>query len=588
MTTLLRKHSSLLAAAAVLLCAFAAPYVLPSEPDSEVFRSGSLSFVLLLTCAFPIRRALSGQPPRALRYGCAFAFVFALCLSLGAELRMYDGLLPGFGSLVRRSAVPVMCTPLLGALASYTFTLTPRQPYATKRPIPYPVFFLVLLLCYGAVLLALWPGVISYDFQHEIAQFTTGAYRASHPVFHSLLLGSLFSLGETLFGTMTEGAVLYHAVQLTLLAAMYAWACVFVQRRVSARMPVIVLLACYALLPFHGVLAASTSKDPLFAGLCVLLCLFMWEAAENPSAFLSDRWRMFRFTACCLCMALLRHNGVFAFIPACIALLALSRSMRKRALLVVCITLTLTTFIPKGFEWAVRAAKTPSSELMSIPCQQLMRTANRGALPEDEFSQIERWFPGATHTYRPHCADPAKGGNFNFARYQEYPMAFWKTYVKYGLKYPRLYIEAFLENSVGLWYPDDISHAHSLSNEEWEYIYLNTVYPFEADTYPIESGTRFPALQKLLYATMHDSKHQNVPFLSQLYCPAIYSFALLLVTMRLRFIKREGVALSTLPLWGIFVSLLFSAGIFIRYVYPLMAAVPALLVLAYFTNQQNR
>jgi len=588
MTALIRKHSTLLAACAALLCTFAAPYILPTDPDSAIFRSGSLSLVLMIACIYPVSLALRTQPLRALIYGCFYAFVFALCMSLGAELRMYDGLLPGLGSFVRRCAVPVMCMPMLGTLASYVFTFNPNPPHTARRSIPYFVFFLALVICYGAVLLALWPGVISYDFQHEIKQYTEGAYRASHPVFHSLLLGSLFSLGEALFGTMTEGAALYHVVQLILLAAMYAWALVFVQRRISLRTVVLILAACFALLPFHSVLAVSTSKDPLFSGLCVVLCLLLWEIAENPDAFLQSRTRMARFCACCLGMALLRHNGVFAFIPACIALLLLANNRRRRALCVTAIVLLTSTLIPKSFELAVGAKKTPSSEMMSVPCQQLMRTANRGNLPENEFAQIERWFPGATHTYRPHFADPAKGGNFNYARVQEYPMAFLKTYVKYGLKYPRLYIEAFLENCVGLWYPDDISHAHSLSNEENEFIYLNTTYPFAEDTYPIEPGSRFPLLQKLLYPITHYSQHQKYPFLSQLFCPAIYSFLLLLVTMRLRYVRCRRAALCTLPLWGIFASLLFSAGIFIRYTYPIMAAIPLLLALAYFTNQQTK
>lgn len=587
MATLIRKYSTWIAVLIILMACFAAPYLTTEDPDSTIFRSGSFAFIMFLVCIYPVSRALTTQPLRALIYGFGFGLVFTVCQSLGAELLIYDGLLPGTGSLIRRLAVPVMSAPLLGIMVSYAFTVSSHESRKALRPIPFAWFFLLFVLCYGAVLLALWPGVISYDFQHEIKQYTDGIYQAAHPVFHTLMLGNIYALGEMLFGSMTAGAALYSAVQLLLIAAMYAWACTFIQQRTSSRFATLLITAGFAFLPFHAVLAVSTAKDPLFSGLCVILCLLLWEISENPSAFLESKWRIIRFTACCTGMALLRHNGIFAYFPACAALLVTIRTMRKKMLSVVSITLLLTVLLPKGLELSLGATSTPSSEMMSVPCQQLMRTANRGMLPENEFNQIERWFPGATHTYRPHCADPAKGGNFNFARYQEYPIAFWKTYVKYGLKYPRVYLEAFLENSVGLWYPDDISHAHSLSNEEWEYIYLNTVYPFDKETYAIEPECKFPALQKLIYATMHDSRHQNVPFLSQLYCPATYSFLLLLLTLRLCFQKRRRMMLCALPLWGIFISILFSAGVFIRYAYPIMAAVPVLLVLAYFTNQQT-
>lgn len=573
----LRRHGALCAALALLLMAVAAPYLIPENPDSAIFRSGSLGLILLCACFPAVRRAFARHDTRSLCYGGAFALIFALCLSLGSELRVYDGLLPGMGSLVRRLAVPVMATPLLGALASYAFALTPRAPAKARCPIPALAFFALFALCYGAVLLALWPGVISFDFPHEIAQYTSGEFYAAHPVFHTLLLGGLYQLGEALFGSMNAGAALYSAVQLLLLAAMYAWACAFVQERVRSRAVVLALAACFALLPFHGALAVSTAKDPLFSGLCVVLCLLLWALAENPAAFLRRRARVIGFAGCCLIIALLRHNGVFAFLPACIALVIAAKGCKKRALCLAACTLILSMLVPKGLERAVHAQSAPSSEMMSVPCQQLMRTAEYAGVTDEEYAELNGWFSGVTYRYRPHCADPAKGGNFAFDRYQADPGAFWSMYLRYGMKYPRAYIEAFLENCVGLWYPDDISHAHSLGGEEGEYVYLTTVYTYEG--YDIDATSKLPALRRLIYAFMHASRQQDYPVLAQLFCPATYSFVLLLCTLMLCCQRRGRLALCTLPLWGIFLSLLFSAGIFVRYAYPIMAGAPTLLAM---------
>lgn len=580
--SIIRKHSRIITALVLLSGLFAAPYLIPVNPDSAVFRSGTLGLMLIVMCAFPVKTALDKYDLRTLVCSSIFALVFCVCLGLGSELRVYNQLLPGFGSLIRRLAVPCMATPLIACLFSHLIAFNPQSKSTAAQPLPFIAFFLLFSTCYSAILLALYPGVISYDFQHEIKQFTEGVYQAAHPVFHTLFLGSLFKLGEMLFGTMTHGAALYSAVQLLLLAAMLAWACTFIQRRISSRFVVMLIALGFAFLPVHGVLAVSTSKDPLFSGLCTILCLLLWEIAENPAAFFGSTLRKLRFALCCLGISLLRHNGVFAYIPACIALLVLSCGTRKKAASVIVLSLALTLLIPKGLETLMQASETPSSEMMSIPCQQLMRTANYDKLPENEFRQIERWFPNATHTYRPNCADPAKGGNFNFAHFQEDPYDFWTTYAKYALKYPRIYLEAFLENCIGLWYPDDISHAHTLSTEENAYIYLNTSYPFAPDTYPIEPACKFPILQKLLYASTHHSKHQSIPLLSFAFCPAIYSFLLLLTTIYLIAHHEKRFALCLTPLWGIFVSILFSAGVLIRYAYPLMTVVPLMFVLAYF------
>jgi len=586
LTGLIRRLSAPLALLCVLAAAFVASYFIPTDPDSAVLRSGSLSMLLMLALYFPVRRAIKTQPLPALLYGSAFAFVLMLCVGLGCELEFYNGLLPGMGALLRRFAAPALIAPALGALLSFVFTFAPSKDEKGGRRIPFAAFFLVLAICYGACLLALYPGVISYDFEHEIAQFTSGVFNAAHPVFHTLFLGTLFAIGEAVFGSMTAGAALYHAVQLLLLAALYAWALCFVQRRLPKAVTLL-LFAGFALLPFHGVLAVSTAKDPLFAGLCVALCLLVWEITEDPDAFLASKWRIARLILCCLGITLLRHNGVFAYVLALLSVLVLCRKQLKRAALVILAALVLCLGVPKGIELSLGASKTPGSELMSIPCQQLMRTAARAELSQAEYDEIAPWFSGAIHRYRENCADPAKGGNFDYARFKREPVDFLRLYVKHAIKHPRIYVEAFLENSIGLWYPGDTSHAHTLSGEQGEYIYLNTVYPFAPQTYPIEPRCLFPALEKLLYQTMHHSRHENIPVLAQLYCPATYTFALLLAAMLAFYKKRRAWVFPLLPMAGLTLSVFFAAGVFVRYAYPLMAAMPLLLALVLFAKAKE-
>ena len=579
-TAFVRRHSALLAALFVLLAALAAPYLVPEDPDSAVFRSGTLGALLVLAAFFPVRAALERRSVRALLYGCAFALVFSFFLAIGSELTFYGGFLAGMGSALRRLAVPLMATPTLGCLCALLFRDAPSgERRAARFHIPYAAFFLLLAGCYAAVLLAFYPGVVAYDFEHEIAQFGSGVYHAAHPVFHTLFLGTLYRIGEALFGSMTAGAATYSAVQLLLLAAMYAAALSFLQKRVP--LPVTLLMtAAFALLPFHGVMAISTAKDPLFSGLFVLLCLLLWEIAEDPAAFLTGRMRIIRFAAVCLLLSLLRHNAAFAVLPACIAVLLMCRGARGRALLLVLSTLILCTGVPKGLETLLGAEKTASSEMMSVPCQQLMRTAAVAPLSQEEYDEISPWFSDAVHRYRPYCADPAKGGNFDLDRYIADPAAFWEMYLRYGKAYPGVYLEAFLLNCAGLWNPDDTSHYSALAGEEYDFVYLITTYPYGDGRYDIEPRSLLPGLRRVLYGFTHHARQKNTPFLAQLFCPSTYTYLLLFATLLLFFRRRKRLALCLLPLWGLLASLLFSAGVFVRYAYPIMSGAPLLLALA--------
>lgn len=577
-----RRHSVACAAFAALAMFAAAPYLVPIDPDSPVMRLGTLNTILILACAFPVNSAIRRHSLRSLLFGAAFALVFLLCLGLGSELSFYGEFLAGRGSLIRRVGVPILGAPMLGALASFLFEASPIHGETETRHVHGWAFFLFIAASYLLVFLALYPGVVSHDFEHEIRQFTTGTYEAAHPVFHTLFLGNLYRLGESIFGSMTAGAAMYSVVQLLLLAGMYAWACAFVQRRVHSRIVAPTLCACFALLPVHGVMAVSTAKDPLFAGLCVMLCLTLWQAAEEPEAFWHGRGTRARFAAVCLLMCLLRHNALFAVVPACIALVRIGANRYRRPLLLCALSVALCLLLPKGLEKAVNAEKTPGSELLSVPCQQLMRTAARAELPQAEYEALSAWFSNAVHRYREHCADPAKGGNFDFARYQAHPEDFWRSWLQYAKRYPRIYLEAFLQNCAGMWNPDDVSHAKALTSEEYDYIYLNTVYPYEEGRYDIHQETKLPGLRKLIYDFSHHAVQQKYPVLAQLFCPATYTFMMLLSTLLLFCRRQKRRALCLLPLWGLFLSVLFSAGAFVRYAYPMMAAAPVLLLLIYF------
>ena len=52
-----RKHAALWALLSCLALAVAAPYLIPADPDSAVFRSGTLGLLLVAAGFFPARRA---------------------------------------------------------------------------------------------------------------------------------------------------------------------------------------------------------------------------------------------------------------------------------------------------------------------------------------------------------------------------------------------------------------------------------------------------------------------------------------------------------------------------------------------------
>ena len=231
----IRKHAATLTVLTTLLAAFAAPYLIPENPDSAVFRSGALSCVLLLGAAYPAWDALRRANRRTLVCGLTWGLLLACALGLGAELLAYNSLLSGMGSLLRRLDVPVMATPLLGLLCARLMLAAPGAGEAA-RPARMPLwgYMLILLLCWLPVWLAYFPGMLNYDFPGEYGQHLESSYSTLHPLLHSALVNAIITLGE-LAHSRTFGLFLMTALQMALFAAALAYACVFAQKRGAPR-----------------------------------------------------------------------------------------------------------------------------------------------------------------------------------------------------------------------------------------------------------------------------------------------------------------------------------------------------------------
>ena len=55
--SLLHRHSDLCTLVCALMMVIAASYLIPANPDSATFRSGTLGFIAIAACAVPVRHA---------------------------------------------------------------------------------------------------------------------------------------------------------------------------------------------------------------------------------------------------------------------------------------------------------------------------------------------------------------------------------------------------------------------------------------------------------------------------------------------------------------------------------------------------
>ncbi len=573
-----KTRCTLLAAFAVLCAAVASPYLIPENPDSPIFRSGVWTALLLTAAFFPVREALERADRRTLICGFAFGLLFCGALSLGSELFVYERLLPGLGSAVRRVAVPMLAAPLVGCLSARVMLF--RLPVSpSKRHIPTPVFALCMMLSWLPVLLAYFPGILNYDVAGELDQLVTGQYNDAHPLLYSLLQNGLILVGETLCNR-TFGMLLTTVARMLCLSFALAYGLSFAQKRGAPPAVLLLFTALFALHPVFSVMAVSTSKDVPFAAALLVLTLLCWDMLQSPETVLRNKRRIAEFVLMTIFVSQLRKNGLFALIALFPGLIIALRGHRVQIAKICALAAGCSVLLSGILHATFSPIPMHSTQLMSLPAQQLVRAYNLGEISPEDADELEGWylFPTGLNVY-PHIADRAKN-NLDSMRLRTEAADYLSLWARVGRDNPRIYMEAFLMLNIGFWYPDDLSHAGIYDPINYEKIgYLETVF-VQGEDYGIDTDCFLPAVRDFIENICTQNAYQKIPLVSLFFSLATPLWVLVFAAAMLIARRRSRGLPALLGILGLFVSYLFGPCALARYALPMFCIAPILLIIA--------
>lgn len=579
----IQKQAALFTLAAVLLCTIAAPFLITENPDSAVFRSGTFGLLLLCACFYPAYQALLRINMRMLISSVCFAFLFALALSLGAELFVYDGLLPGIGSLLRRIAVPCMATPLFSLLFAYLMQLSPRSSH---HRIPLWAFALLFFVCWLPLLFTYFPAALNYDFPGQVGQYLDKHYSDSQPMLHTAFAVVIFHIGEYLFSSLDSGLLMMSLIQMVLFALSLAYACDFSQRHGAPVWFLLMMTAYFALHPLFSLMSISTTKDTLFASAILILSLQTYEIIEDGTSFFEHRLRVFLYVLMAILIALLRSNGLVSLLLTFPALLAVSRGLRKKVVFLYALCAISSVAVSMTIDFVFSPEDMSIHQSLSLPSQQLVRAYNLGDLSDEEKSEIASWYLSEQGlVLHPHLADGAKG-YLNDDKLHADMGGYISLWLRTLVKCPREFIEAFLMLNVGSWYPDDISHANIYRDASYvDKGYLQTI-EYDMTQYGLHTKTFLPGVQKFYESVCRSNVYLKYPLLSHLFNTALPLWVLLFCAAMFIAHKRSRYLpafLCPVVLWGTY--LVFGPCTLARYMLPLFVCAPPMLSAAFFHKE---
>lgn len=511
-----------------------------------------------------------------------FGFCFILCCVMGYSLDHYDTVFVSVPGVLLGLLVTILFTqPIALGLLLYAMHIKTKatgcsqKRSATERLMQWLAVTLALVVLWLPIYLAYFPAVFSYDAEAQLYQVISGNFSTHHPILHTLIMGMFMKLGYTPAGIST-GMAAYALTQLIVLAGLISasFTVPWKKSSVVSLKALITVTLFVGLFPVYGILAISTTKDIIFAGLAAVMFALLISLEDTRLEYL--------LLAGTVTLSLLfRNNALYALVVLIIILVFFRGRDDKRRNGRIIVTLTasavLALIVLAGLKQVTRAESGSPREALSIPIQQLARVKN---LYGDELDKEladdlnclidDEW----AWRYDEHLADPIKERIS-----MKEPSKLVKTWIKLGVKYPGAYIDAWLLTTEGAWYVRDTSCNRIYGEGQITgFGYLSTDIRNMPEGFGVTADSKLPGYKSALERLVSDNAFEHIPVVRLIFAPALYFWVMMLFIFK-QLVRRDGSKLmATGFLFLYFLTLLLSPAILVRYMLPFMICAPLMMV----------
>ena len=320
--------------------------------------------------------------------------------------------------------------------------------------------WLLLLVLWSPYLLAYYPGTLSPDSFDSLQQVKNLDTLYNHvPIAYTLLIAFFVRIGWKI-GDANFGIFVFSFVQMMIMAGVLSYSAYWVRKKVRYRAVALGILLFYGVNLMVALHSITMWKDILFSGWIVLLCLFLFDMAEDGGGKLEEKKNLFRLGLLFLLISFGRSNGIFVVLLCWIGLLLFYKKIRKK-LLFFGGSIILSTVLVQGPGYKLLGIPQAGfAESVGIPLQQICYTVvTDGPLEEKEQEFLENIIPIQTikENYTPVSADKIKfHPEFDASFLEQNKLGFIKLYLKLLPTHFRAYVQAYLLSTSGFWHSEPV------------------------------------------------------------------------------------------------------------------------------------
>ena len=430
-------------------------------------------------------------------------------------------------------------------------------------------------------MLAYYPTLWAYDVFDQVPHLIGKRINTHHPIIHTLFIESFMILGHKI-KNYTLGMLLLSIVQMSIMSCIFAYSIEKVKslskNKLLRKLITIILIIYYGIVPFNSIMSISMTKDVLFSGMLLLLITYIFDLVEGKE-FSKKKNILFIITSI-LCI-LIKNNMLYVYILFLFSFIIFYKLKNKFKILFSCIiAITISSIINTTLPIMFNALSYSSGNSKIVQNQTLIYTAikhpktlinDKGYLYD--YIPLKCFDNDLPYYYDKNRADLTRDSLLFCENFTIDDSRYMKIWIKYGLKYPVDYIDAWGNLTIGSWYLLDESHANTYPGYNQGYLLSDyKIIPGISDERP---KSKFPALYNLLEEIATENvQYEKISIFRFIFEPATYvlSFFLLIVYIIKNKYREYLIPLSLLL--GIYLFLLVAPVILVRYVYPFMVCVP--------------
>ena len=413
------------------------------------------------------------------------------------------------------------------------------------------------------IIIIYYPGSVQWDGMRELNYFFgITKWSNHHPVIPTLLMGFSLKLGRFL-DSDNLGVFIFNIIQYTFSCFTLSYLLNFLKKIQTPKI-ILFLTFLFFINPVWYINSYTLVKDTYF------YLFFIIYLIEYIKYLMGDS-NIIKFGLLSIPVIFFRNNGIYIILATLVCLLLLKKYRKESIILIGCFCLFQISYNIIITSCGIEQGNV--REMLSVPLQQTVRYLKYYDMEEDDTKFLQTLFNTdlsvVVNEYNPELSDKVKD-KFDVKDKKDL-IHYFKIWSKYLIRHPKVYIDSFLENYYGYFYPlrkdvkDGVAWFTVVASKR-----VNTGY------FNIKMIDKFSYARTYIEKTI--SKVRDIPIINMIYNTGIYSWVLLLIIGFIIYQKKYKYLLTSIPVLFMLVFCFLSpVNAYLRYMNPVIVVLPILL-----------